>query len=145
MKKIEQFQGKYFFLSNFSYFSCEIEETIYPTVEHAFQACKTENKKLKLKIKSAMYPAQAKKYGRTVPLRSDWEKIKIKIMEQCLQSKYERNPEAKELLLATGDAILEEGNYWRDSFWGVCNGIGENHLGKLHMKIRKEFKNEGIN
>jgi predicted NAD-dependent protein-ADP-ribosyltransferase YbiA (DUF1768 family) len=31
---------------------------------------------------------------------------------------------------------LIEGNWWGDTYWGVCNGVGENHLGKLLMKIR---------
>ena len=27
-----------------------------------------------------------------------------------------------------------------DFFWGVCNGKGENHLGKILMKVRDEIR-----
>lgn len=27
-----------------------------------------------------------------------------------------------------------------DTYWGCVNGIGENNLGKILMKLRKEFK-----
>jgi predicted NAD-dependent protein-ADP-ribosyltransferase YbiA (DUF1768 family) len=43
------------------------------------------------------------------------------------------------MLKATGDEELVEGNWWNDTFWGVCNGVGENNLGKLLMKIRAEL------
>lgn len=51
----------------------------------------------------------------------------------------------KKKLLETGDAELIEGNYWHDNTWGQCycprckNKIGENHLGKLLMKIRESL------
>ena len=48
-----------------------------------------------------------------------------------------------ELALAlkyTGDAELIEGNNWGDTFWGVCNGVGENHLGKLLMARRAQLR-----
>lgn len=145
MEAIREFRGKYLFLSNFSYYACYVGGTLYPTVEHAYQACKSEDPNLRLIIGSALTPALAKKYGRTAKLRPDWEKIKVKVMELCLRRKYERSPKARKLLIATGDALLEEGNHWGDTFWGVCGGVGENHLGKLHMKIREELQNEEVN
>lgn len=51
-------------------------------------------------------------------------------------------PELKEMLLATGDEELVEGNYWHDTIWGVCDGVGENHLGKMLMEIREDLRNE---
>ena len=61
-------------------------------------------------------------------------------MEEALRAKF-NIPEFKEKLLATGEMHLEEGNNWNDTFWGVDlkTGKGENHLGKLLMKIRKEL------
>jgi len=47
------------------------------------------------------------------------------------------------LLLATEDAVLEEGNWWGDTYWGVCpsgSGNGENMLGRLLMQVREELK-----
>ena len=71
-------------------------------------------------------------------MRADWEEVKIEIMEEALRLKFD-DPHLKDLLLATGDKELIEGNTWNDQFWGVCNGVGENNLGKLLMKLRKEY------
>ena len=60
-------------------------------------------------------------------------------MYKCLRSKFSA-PELREKLLDTGDAELIEGNWWNDTTWGVCNGVGENRLGKLLMQIRAEIK-----
>lgn len=71
-------------------------------------------------------------------MRSDWEDIKLQIMEDLLVQKF-AYPELKEKLLQTGDQLLVEGNYWGDTFWGVDNKKGGlNHLGKLLMKIREQ-------
>lgn len=146
MEKVREFRGKYFFLSNFSEYPCKISGILFPTVEHAYQACKTDNFNMKRIIGSAISPSKAKYYGRWVECRKDWDQIKIKVMELCLRRKFEKSAKARKLLLETGDTYLEEGNYWNDTFWGVCNGIGENHLGKLLMKIREDLRSaaEGI-
>ena len=67
--------------------------------------------------------------------------MKIDIMRQVLKSKFTQNPELKAKLIATGDAELIEGNNWNDRFWGVCRGVGQNHLGKLLMEVRAELVN----
>ena len=66
------------------------------------------------------------------------KKFKLGITEDVIRQKF-NNPELKEKLIATGDAELIEGNPWGDTFWGVCEGKGENHLGKILMKIRSEL------
>ena len=58
-------------------------------------------------------------------------------MENLLWQKFE-NPVLRKMLDATKPRELIEGNVWKDSFWGVYNGKGENHLGKLLMLIRSE-------
>lgn len=68
-------------------------------------------------------------------LREDWEDVKLEIMEAILYLKFTQNPDLKEKLLETKGHI-EERNDWYDVFWGTYNGEGENHLGKLLMKIR---------
>jgi predicted NAD-dependent protein-ADP-ribosyltransferase YbiA (DUF1768 family) len=60
-------------------------------------------------------------------------------MEYVQLLKYEQ-PTLRNLLIETGDAYIEECNSWNDIFFGVCNGIGENYLGKIIMKIRKHIK-----
>ena len=79
--------------------------------------------------------------GRSVSLRPDWEDIKDDVMLEGLYRKF-TNDELAEWLLDTGDEELVEGNWWGDRYWGVCNGIGQNKLGKLLMKVREELAEE---
>ncbi len=140
---IDKFDGEYSFLSNFYYspitpFKDNIE---YPTVEHAFQACKTTDISIRKTIAHQPTPGKAKRIGRHVVLRDDWKDIKDQVMYDALKAKF-RNPVLRRKLIATGEEELIEGNWWGDTYWGVCNGIGENHLGKLLMRIREEIKSQ---
>lgn len=130
---IKQFQGEYRWLSNF--WPCQI--TIFPSVENAYQAMKTLDKKQWTPFYTCT-AGQAKRLGKTIELRKDWNICKLEIMEVLLRYKF-NIPELKVKLLATGNQELQEGNYWHDYYWGVCNGKGENNLGKLLMKIRSEL------
>lgn len=85
---------------------------------------------------------EAKKLGRKVALREDWDKIKLDVMKKVLEMKFLQNPDIKQKLIDTGDSELVEGNWWNDTFWGVCRGEGENHLGKLLMELREAYKKE---
>jgi len=57
-----------------------------------------------------------------------------------LRLKFTKHESLKEKLLATGDEELVEGNDWNDRVWGKVDGVGENHLGRLLMKIRAELR-----
>ena len=87
---------------------------------------------------------QAKSLGRMVNLRDDWEFVKVNIMLEITRAKFEQNLELAEKLLATGNAMLVEGNHWNDTFWGVDarNGKGENYLGKILMCVRRELRKD---
>lgn len=138
---IDQFKNQYRFLSNFYQSKAKYDGIIYPTAEHAFQAAKTNDMDWQEKIWFAKTPTEAKRLGRKAPLREDWEDIKLIVMKEILKSKFS-NPPLAQKLLETGDQELIEGNWWGDTFWGVCKGVGENHLGKLLMNIRKEIKDD---
>ena len=140
---INCFEREYAFLSNFYPSPIEYEGIKYPTVEAAFQAEKTLDLHMKMTIATTDNPGKAKRMGRKVVLREDWEEIKDKIMEDCLRLKFS-DPILREKLLATGDEELEEGNWWHDNYWGSCycsrcGDVGKNKLGYLLMKIRKEI------
>ena len=128
---IDSFTGEYRFLSNFY--------PSIPIVEYEYQAAKTDEPHQKDWIRSARTPGEAKRRGRRVHMRSDWEQVKVDVMLFLLRMKFSI-PELKQKLLETGDTELTEGNTWGDTFWGVCNGVGENNLGKLLMKVREELK-----
>ena len=139
MEKIDNFIGEYRFLSNFAPSPIEVDGLEYATVEHAFQALKTENPTEREIVRAARTPGQAKKLGRRVTLRADWDTARIRVMKMLLEKKF-ANKVLRAELLATGEAELVEGNYWNDTFWGVCRGRGANNLGKLLMEVRASFK-----
>jgi len=140
---ISDFRGEYRWLSNF--YSCQIvlDGKIYPSTEHAYQAAKTLDENEREQIRIAPKFRDAKNLGQKVTKRSDWDEVKIAVMKECLRQKFER-PDLREKLLATGNQKLIEGNTWMDQFWGICNGIGSNHLGKLLMALREEIRNTQI-
>ena len=136
---INKFRGYYFFLSNF--YPCKIlyRGITYPTSEAAYQAQKALNENERLRISKLEDPHDAKAEGQKLDLRADWDDVKVDEMYLICMNKFLQNPELEELLLATGDEELVEGNHWHDTFWGVCNGVGENKLGKILMMVREHL------
>lgn len=147
---ITSFDGDYRFLSNFMYVTVKLDGVDYPSVEHAFQAAKTPHPYERRIFTSAamaddrqngrniLHAGKAKRAGKKVTLRADWDAVKLQVMEDLLRQKF-AVPKFATLLRATGDAPIVEGNYWGDTFWGVYKGTGENHLGRLLMQIRSEL------
>ena len=140
MNTIEEFSGKYFFLSNFYECPVEVDGTTYANSEAAFHAYKRPDCK---HMFTTLSPKHAKHLGRAVELRSDWEQVKDDIMRKVVCAKFTQNEDLKQMLLETGDAILEEGNTWHDKYWGVDSVTreGKNMLGKILMEIRDELRN----
>lgn len=143
MNIINSFSGKYRFLSNFYPSEVYYENHKYKTIEHAFQAAKATNSEDRRRIANADTPGDAKRLGRNISLRDDWEKVKIEVMRELLEQKFTLIPKLRNKLLETGESTLIEGNTWGDKFWGVCDGEGQNWLGKLLMEVRKDI-NESI-
>lgn len=141
LESINSFSGAYAFLSNFEPAPIYYDGLSYPTVEHAFQAAKTlDMVERRTKFTEKQTPGQAKRNGRKVNLRPDWEDVKVSIMYELLLLKFTMHPELAEKLLTTYPAVLIEGNYWQDTFWGICDGVGSNMLGKLLMKVRDTLR-----
>ena len=147
---IDSFNGNFRWLSNFvGAPGLVIRSITYPEVtaydvEKIYQLEKCYLPDDIARILETTTPGKAKKAGNTVTLRPDWNEVKLDIMEQLVRQKFASIP-FKGLLIGTGDANLEEGNYWHDNYWGVCHcskcgGNGQNHLGKILMKIREELK-----
>jgi len=138
--KIDGFQGEHRFLSNFWPAPVVYDGQKYPSVEFAYQAAKTLDRHERLFILACDKPGQAKKIGKSLTLRPGWDDMKLAVMEKLVRQKFTRHENLKAMLVATGDAELVETNAWGDVFWGVCDGKGENHLGKILMKVREEFR-----
>lgn len=140
--KIESFSGDYAFLSNFYPCLVPFEGIEYPTAEHAFQAAKTLDLAKRQEIAALPTPAEAKRAGRKLQLRPGWERVKFRMMNQIVDNKFTWNPDLRQLLIKTKGSELIEGNDWNDTFWGVCDGAGENRLGRILMGTREWM--EGI-
>ena len=133
------FRDEYYFLSNFYPAPIECWGAQWPTTEHAYQWSKMTSLEGRAAVCRAFTPSSAKRITRLYPIRKDWDDIKIPVMATVLRCKFTQHKNLHDQLVATGDIELIEDNTWRDTFWGRCNGIGENNLGKLLMQIRKEL------
>lgn len=138
--KIDSFRNEYFFLSNFYEAPVTYEGLTYRNNEAAFQAQKCMDAKAREAF-TKMNPSEAKRAGRSAPLRKDWEQIKVSVMAEIVMAKFAQNSDLAERLLATGDAYLEEGNDWGDRIWGTVNDQGANHLGRILMSTREQLRN----
>lgn len=138
MKMIQEFSGEYEFLSNFYFAPVTYDGLEYLCSEAAYQAQKTGD--LEERAKFQLYLAsRAKRRGKKLGLRSDWEQVKDRIMYEIVLAKFTQNSELAQQLLATGDAELIEGNNWGDTYWGVYKGQGQNKLGKILMDVRHQL------
>lgn len=143
MNIIKEFQGEYRWLSNFWPCKIQFEGLQYPSVENAYQAAKFPPD-LRKPFQTAR-SGEAKRMGRGKTMYGKWAGNTIELMTELNMQKYsEKNPELLKKLLATGDAVLQEGNRWNDEFWGVnlFTGVGRNELGKILMQIREKRRNE---
>ena len=138
-ERIDRFRGEYAFLSNFHRAPFHWRGNEWPTAEAAFAASKTHDEHEQERIRTAPSPAQAKRLGRRVDLRPDWERVKDDVMLSILLAKF-AVPALRNVLLATGDAELVEGNTWGDAYWGVCGGRGKNQLGRTLMRVRDDIR-----
>lgn len=123
------------FLSNFHPAVVSLDGVEYPTVEHAYQAAKTLDETQRRHIRDATTPGNAKERGGRVSMRPGWDTIKVTVMRDLLLQKFS-DPILRARLCDTAPRLLVEGNTWGDRFWGVCDGEGENWLGRLLMEIR---------
>lgn len=127
------------FLSNFYESSIELDGIVYRNAEAAYQAMKSNDNLVRVKFIN-LNGANAKALGKRIELRKDWNNIKLDIMYKIIKNKFTQNPTLTKLLVDTNDKVIIEGNTWGDTYWGMCKGKGENHLGKILMKVREEIK-----
>jgi len=133
---ISEFIDEFDFLSNFYPAETMYDGIVYPTSEHAFAAAKSLDLSERDRILQEVTPGRAKRLGRRIELRRDWEDVKVRIMKQLVLDKFTRNSDLMMRLLETGSEELIEGNNWGDKFWGVCDGEGQNYLGIILMEVR---------
>jgi len=140
--------GKYRPLSNYDTSTFCINDITFPSGEHAFHYYKVDDETQynyqREDILNADTPKESKALGRKCKMRSNWDEIKNDIMYNIQWHKFIQNEHLKKLLLSTGDKYIEETNDWNDTYWGVCNGNGQNNLGKILMQVRANIRDSLI-
>jgi len=141
MVGVREFRGEFRFLSNF--WPARVRGPggrTFATVEHAYQASKSTDRVIWKHIQSLPRPGEAKKFSRTMVVRPGWADIRREVMEKLLRQKFAPGSELAARLVAV-DGIIEEGNGWGDTFWGIdlATGEGENNLGRLLTMLREEL------
>jgi ribA/ribD-fused uncharacterized protein len=139
---INMFKGQYFFLSNF--YPCQVwyDGYLYTTSEQLFQSQKAVTASDLQSIQQCPSPSDAKRQGKQILVREDWDDIRTNVMYNVLLCKFTQNPSLLKELLNTGEQVLVEGNTWHDNYWGecYCNKCldigGNNNLGKELMRAR---------
>ncbi len=137
---VNGFFDEFRFLSNFWMAQVMADGWQYPSVEHAYQAMKLTHPDERIQVKMASTPGKAKRVGnKMASFRPDWQEVKVEIMRGLVRQKFTNHTYLTDMLLATAPLELEETNHWGDVFWGVCDGAGENWLGKILMEVRSEL------
>jgi len=128
-------QNEYFFLSNM--YPCEVTYNghTFQNSEAAYQAQKDLSRVSEFE---GITGKESKRLGRHVKMRPDWDSVKLEIMEDILRAKFS-NPELAKKLKAVNVPIVEE-TTWHDTYWGVCDGRGQNNLGKILTKIKNDLQ-----
>jgi ribA/ribD-fused uncharacterized protein len=128
--------------SNFSPHAITLDDRIWATTEHYFQAQKYTGTSRYDLIANSESPRIAANLGRdrSIPLRPDWEQVKDEVMLKCVREKVKQHPEIMRILMSTDDAeIIEDSPI--DYYWGCGkDGTGKNMLGKILMIIRDELR-----
>ena len=116
------------YLSNFYASPFSVDGVQYPTSEHYFMVQKAltfslptnTNSEIVQAILLSKTPHGAKKLGRQVKDFKDdvWDVVRFEKMRAGLWEKFSQNPEIRERLLATQDAILIEASPF-DKTWGI--------------------------
>ncbi len=133
---IAGFVDEFRWLSNFWPSPIEVDGTTWPTVEHAYQAAKTLDRDQQQSIADCATPGRAKRAGQRVTLRPDWDDVCLDVMARLVAAKFDQHPDLADRLVATGHRPIVEDNRWGDTFWGVTDGVGHNHLGRILMAVR---------
>lgn len=141
--------GIYEGFSNFSSHSIFIDGKLWQTLEHYYQAQKFTEDNLIYQIYRANLPLQAKNIADNHKdnIRNNWDTIKQAVTYKALQHKFNQHDALKELLLNTGLRKIY-GYSDKDRYWGNngndgdVDAGGQNHLGKLIMRLRQKLHEE---
>ena len=91
VETITEFKGEYHFLSNFHAAPFVYQDVEWPHSEAAYQAMKTTCTLWPV-FAAMTNPVDAKRAGKTVDMRSDWNSVKVGLMREIVREKFIQNP-----------------------------------------------------
>ena len=127
-------------LSPFSAHEIEVDGVIYKTAEHAYQALRAVPE-ARFEIMNARSPMDAWRAGQLCKvagkLLPNFDKLTL--MEIIFRAKLAQHTDIAKVLKMSGERELLK-VYDVDYYWGTgADGLGENQMGKLWMKLRAEL------
>lgn len=130
-------QPGYEFLSNFYPCVLYYEGVRFTSSEQAYVWSKSTDRAFRKSVLEEHVPGRLKRLGQSIniPVKIP-DEVRYKTMTQIVTNKFSQNKDLADLLIGTGHAYIEETNFWRDTFWGVCGGVGKNNLGEILMGVR---------
>jgi ribA/ribD-fused uncharacterized protein len=134
------------YLSNFAACPIRVDDQIWATSEHYYQAMKFASEVLRVSILEARTPAEAFSLSRDYQdqVREDWYDIRVEVMEFIVTEKFKQNPQFALFLANTGDSVIKEHSH-KDHFWGDGgDGTGENRLGEILMVVRQQLRSQQL-
>ena len=138
--EIERFRDEYDFLSNSHPAEILYDGLTFSCAEAAFQAARCPQMSDKKRIAQGD-GSRAKMIASRIEPAPGWDERKLAVMEDILRAKFTQHPGLARKLKDTGSAVLINGISGKDRFWGrdLYTDQGENHLGRLLMKLRSEL------
>jgi len=143
MNKIRFYKAHdpYGFFSNFYEAPVIIDNILYKTTEHYYQACKFKKGTVEwTNIVNASTPQEVVKIARALNVPDNWNDIKYNVMKRAVFNKFYQHEHLAKLLRDTGDSFLVEdtvGTVRPDEWWGNgATGDGRNWLGEILMLVR---------
>lgn len=155
---------QYKWMSNFHVAIFTLQGHQWASIEHWYQAMKALDPDVQAMVRSAGTPGEAKRLGRVIACRPDWEDIvgtpalhtllqddkgplvhlvKDHFMFTGLIAKFTQRKELREALLLTASEELVEDSP-TDLYWGIGkNGTGLNKLGRMLQLVRSQLINHG--
>ncbi len=135
----------YIYFSPHTAHTININGTIYPTVEHAYQALKYTDPKIIEEIKNAVSPVKAWQISQSYKHLQTPTFKKLEVMKMLMQLKTEQHKDIQKALIDSKDLEIVKHIITYppgDGFWDDGeDGKGLNHIGKMWMEIRQELKN----
>ena len=128
--------------------SIVFEGEVYATNEHAYQAGKARKPAVRRWLMDAPSPALLAMAAHGLyywDIAPGWSAGKFDRMRTVLRAKFTQHEDLGSVLLSTGEARLVEAGTVDNGvnrLWGEVNGVGQNMLGKMLMKLRSELRAE---